>query len=126
MMIIHKFFFIIYDTQKFEIIQYHYLDFIFMLGILYIFRPIKLPEFFNFDFGEDINEDIKIYKCKIGKIDNFHDLKYNLNINKKDLKVYLKENNPVVIVNPIFPQKVKGNNIDTYILNSEIGYFSEN
>ena len=97
-----------------------------MLGILYIFKPIKLPEFFNFDFGEDINEDIKTYKCKIEKSDNFHDLKCNLNINKKDLKVYFKENFPFIIVNPFFPEKVKGNNIDTYIFNIEIGYFSEN
>ena len=126
MMTIHKFFFIIYDTQNFEMIEYHYLDVIFMIGILYIFRPMKLPDYFDFDYGEDINENSKVFKCKIEKVDNFCDKKYNQNINKNDLQLYLNENIPVVIVNPIFGQKINGTNIDTYICKSQIGYFSEN
>ena len=125
--LIHKFFFIIYDTQKFEIIQYHYLDLIFMTLFLYIFRPMRLPEFFDVDYGEDINENGKIFKCKIKKLEEFNNLTIpNPKIKSSDAKVYMNENIPVVVIHPCFGKKINGNNIDTIISNAYLGYFNEN
>ena len=125
--LIHKFFFIIYDTQKFETIQYHYLDLILMIVFLYIFNPKNIPDYFDIDYGEDINENGKIYKCKLPKIEELNNVNYiNPKIKESEAKVYIKENIPVVIINPFFGEKINGNNIDSVICNSDIGFFKEN
>ena len=125
--LIHKFFFIIYDTQKFETIQYHYLDIIFMIVFLYIFNPTNIPDFFDIDYGDDINENGKIYKCKLPKIEELNKINYtNPKIKESEAKLYIKENIPVVIINPFFGDNNNGNNIDNIICNSNIGFFKEN
>ena len=125
--LIHKFFFIIYDTQKFETIQYHYLDIIFMIVFLYIFNPTNIPDFFDIDYGEDINENGKIYKCKLPKIEELNKINYtNPKIKESEAKLYIKENIPVVIINPFFGDNNNGNNIDNIICNSNISFFKEN
>ena len=127
-MIIHKFLFLKYDTQKFEIIQYHYIDLIFMIMFLFIFRPIKLPEFFDVDYGEDINDNSKVYKCKIPLIEEFFDLNKPIKkiIQNSEKNYYINENIPVVIINPCLGNKINNHNIDTIITNSDIGYLSDN
>ena len=126
-MIIHKFLFLKFDTQKFEIIQYHYIDLIFMIMFLFIFRPIKLPEYFDVDYGEDINDNSKVYKCKIPLIEEFFDLNKPIKkIQNSEKNYYINENIPIVIINPCLGNKINNHNIDTIITNSDIGYLSDN
>jgi hypothetical protein len=126
-MIIHKFLFLKFDTQKFEIIQYHYIDLIFMIMFLFIFRPIKLPEYFDVDYGEDINDNSKVYKCKVPLIEEFFDLNKPIKkIQNSEKNYYINENIPIVIINPCLGNKINNHNIDTIITNSDIGYLSDN
>ena len=115
-MIIHKFLFLKFDTQKFEIIQYHYIDLIFMIMFLFIFRPIKLPEYFDVDYGEDINDNSKVYKCKVPLIEEFFDLNKPIKkIQNSEKNYYINENIPIVIINPCLGNKINNHNIDTII-----------
>ena len=88
---------------------------------------MRLPEFFDVDYGEDINENGKIFKCKIKKLEELNNLKIpNPKIKSNDIKVYMNENIPVVVINPCFGKRINGNNIDTIISNAYLGYFNEN
>lgn len=95
---------------------------------LFIFRPIKLPEFFDVDYGEDINDNSKVYKCKIPLIEEFFDLNKPIKkiIQNSEKNYYINENIPVVIINPCLGNKINNHNIDTIITNSDIGYLSDN
>ena len=126
-MIIHKFLFLKFDSSKFEFIQYHYIDFIFMLMFLFTFRPVKLPPFFDIDYGENIDDYLKIYKFKIPLIEEFFDLNKPTKIIKKSEKNnYIKENIPVVVINPYLGIKSHNLNFGLIISNSNIGYINEN
>ena len=125
--LIHKFFFIVYDTQKFETIQYHYLDLIFMSVFLFIFNPSDVPDFFDIDYGDDLNEIGNIYKCNVPEIKKLKNANYtNHHFKNKEAKTFINENIPVVIINPFFGENINGNNIDTIIYNSNIGFLKEN
>ena len=125
--LIHKFFFIVYDTQKFETIQYHYLDLIFMSVFLFIFNPSDVPDFFDIDYGDDLNEIGNIYKCNVPEIEKLKNANYtNHHFKNKEAKTFINENIPVVIINPFFGENINGNNIDTIIYNSNIGFLKEN
>ena len=50
----------------------------------------------------------------------------NHHFKNKEAKTFINENIPVVIINPFFGENINGNNIDTIIYNSNIGFLKEN
>ena len=98
-----------------------------MLMFLFTFRPVKLPPFFDVDYGENIDDYLKIYKFKIPLIEEFFDLnKPTKTIKKSEKNNYIKENIPVVVINPYLGIKNNNLNFGLIIANSNIGYINEN
>lgn len=104
-----------YDTAKFRVINYHFLDLLLMIGFMTIYFPQILPPNFTADYGDDEQQEEtgEIYHVSLGNIYDFikNDFKYynNTNISKKNLEKCVSNSYPILIINPFHVD-----NTDTY------------
>lgn len=104
-----------YDTAKFRVINYHFLDLLLMIGFMTIYFPQILPPNFTADYGDDEQQEEtgEIYHVSLGNIYDFikNDIKYynNTNISRKNLEKSVSNRYPILIINPFHVD-----NTDTY------------
>lgn len=122
MLVIHKTVFRSYDTPVLEWFNYHLIDLYFTIYFLWIFKPRELPPNFNFDFGNNLNEDLGVvYKIKLPKFEEFvQNYKSPLS---KEIANCKGKNVPVLVIGPSF---IKNDNNDNKSLNSKITNETDN
>lgn len=128
---IHKKFCFAFDSDEFQLINYHVLDIVLVLGLCYIFRPMKFPQFFETELAtqerEKENEIDSIYSMKIPTITELQNdfvMNYTNDFNPYELDSKV----PLVVINPVFnfdPNNRGDNeNLSNYLIDRiQIGYF---
>ena len=133
-LILQKTIFYKYDEAIFEAYNYLALDCIFIYLFLILFRPKELPEHYNIDLGNNIEEiDGNIYKYNLPKYSETH-LKIK-DLSKKEVEECKKNNIPIIIIGPNVKNtnsiennnniNIENSSINNYFLNLTIG-FTEN
>ena len=109
--LIHIFLPDIYISIYLKFINYYFLNMLYLINILIVFRPRTLPKNYDVDFAKDLEDDPgKIYKLKIelnsdGEvIDN--DLTYY------EIRKIKKKRIPILVLGPIFNQDKNNNNFE--------------
>jgi len=123
-LIIHKTVAGPYDSSLLETFDYTTVDFFLSIYFLLIFRPRQLPPNFNFDFGNNVEEDIGlIYKAFLPK---YSAINYTFKENPIEIQNLKGKNIPIIVLGPCLSRLDTGGeaeiNINNYINNIEIGF----
>ena len=123
-LIIHKTAASPYDSTLLETFDYTTVDFFLSIYFLLIFRPKQLPQNFNFDFGNNVDEDIGlIYKAFLPK---YSAINYAFKENPIEIQNLKGKNFPILVLGPCLSRNDTGGeeeiNINNYINNIEIGF----
>ena len=123
-LIIHKTVAGPYDSSLLETFDYTTVDFFLSIYFLLIFRPKQLPPNFNFDFGNNVEEDIGlIYKAFLPK---YSAINYTFKENPIEIQNLKGKNIPIIVLGPCLSRLDTGGeaeiNINNYINNIEIGF----
>ena len=120
-----------YDTAKFQLINYHFLDLLLMIGFMTIYFPQILPPNFTADYGDDEQQEEtgEIYRVSLGYINDFKTnvIKYNA-ISKKNLEKCVSNRYPILIINPFHVESTDtyNNIINKVMETSNIGEVNNN
>ena len=142
-LLIHKIFLFDYDVSL--LITYDYLipDLILESIFIFLMRPKIVPDFYNIDLGDVLNEEEGItYKCCLPKFEERFEIDNSeITINKND---YNTEEIPILVIGPNNDKIDSINNFDTdndndndssgirecsinkYFSNIQIGYYNSN
>lgn len=119
----------VYDTSKFQLINYHFLDLLLMIGFMTIYFPKQLPPNFTADYGDDEGgETGEIYQVNLGNTNEI--MKQNILYNqatKKNLELSASNQYPVLIIHPFHFQNPDSNIcINKIIETSNVGFVTNN
>ena len=123
-LLIHKIVVYQYDTPLLETYDYLLVD-VYLSGyILFIMYPRILPDNFDVNLGNNLDEDIgMVYKAFLPK---YNDVNNVFKENKKDIQAMKNKNIPILILGPCLSHYDNGGEeeigINNFINNIEIGF----
>lgn len=133
--ILQKTIFYKYDEPIVGLFNYLFIDVIFEILLLIIFRPQSLPNYFNIDMGNlfDDSDDGDIYLYKCPKYEKSHLIK---SLNEKQIDLCKNSEIPIIVIGPNNinlniimnnvqnnASNIKTNEINKFFMNISIGYF---
>ena len=123
-LLIHKIAVYDYDTPLLETYDYILVDVYLSAFILYVMFPRILPENFNVDLGNDLDEDIGlVFKAFLPK---YNMINNEYKENEKEIKSIKDKKIPILILGPCLSHYGGGGeqevSLNNYINNIEIGY----